>query len=337
MSVKQALLARLEEDKGHFVSGSELSETLHCSRAAISKAAAGLKEDGYDIEAVPNRGYRLSPGSDILSPEALRPLLDHSDAVITIRPSLSSTNRLLAQMAAEEILPSGSLVLAEEQTGGKGHLGHSFYSPKGSGLYLSVLLRLSPTDPNAQSRLQTLTCRAAVAACRAVQKTCGLSLEIKWVNDLFARIDGAYRKVGGILTEAHTDFETGRCDYAIVGLGLNLTMPEQGYPEEIAAIAGSLSRITGADIGSLSRSRIAAAFVNELLLAFDDPGAMSLYRQLSLLPGKTVFVQDPFDGSAAPRLAFVRDLTEEGRLLIRFENGAEEALSFGDVSLTLPV
>ncbi len=336
MTVKQALLARLEESKGQFVSGRLLSEALHCSRAAVSKAAAWLKQDGYDIEAVPNKGYRLSEKSDILSAEALRPLLDHPDVSITIRETLPSTNRLLSQLAMEDALPSGSFVIAEEQTGGRGHLGHSFYSPKACGLYLSVLLRLSAQDSKAKSRLETLTCRAAVAACRAIASLYGVSLEIKWVNDLYARIDGAYRKIGGILTEAHTDFETGRCDFAVVGLGLNLTTPEGGYPEEIADLAGNLSQLLPVRTSQLSCSRIAAAFVNELLKAYEDDSAMVQYKELSLLPGKNVRVLDPFAPSEAPRKAVVLGITDEGRLRIRMEDGNEKTLSFGDVSLALP-
>ena len=336
MSVKQALLQCLEQSKGQFISGGELSEVLHCSRAALSKAADSLRQEGYAIEAVPRRGYRLSEESDILSAEALRPLLDHPDAAITVCDTIPSTNRLLSRLASEEPLPSGSLVIADAQSGGKGHLGHSFYSPAACGLYLSVLIRIPSRDAQAQQHLQTLTCRAAVAACRAVRCASGFTPEIKWVNDLYARLGGEYRKIGGILTEAHTDFETGRCDYAIVGLGLNLFPPKDGYPPEIAGIAGSLSEVLSEDARrGLSRCRIAAAFVNELLRTFDGETAMDEYRALSMLPGKTVMVHDPFDPAAEPQHAAVLAVTEAGHLQVRFDDGSEKTLSFGDVSLSL--
>ena len=232
MSTKSKLLELLESQKGTYLSGEELARQLQVSRAAVWKAVKTLRQEGYQIQAATNRGYALKQENDILSREAVRCFLEHQEAEVQVFQEISSTSRVMKQLAVEKQLPHGSLVAANSQTEGRGRKGRKFYSPESSGLYLSVLLY--PKKTLRQSL--EITAAAAVAVCRAVEGCCGVSLGIKWVNDLYLQ----EKKVCGILTEAVTDFETGEIEFAVVGIGLNLYEPKEGFPEEIRRKAGAI-------------------------------------------------------------------------------------------------
>ena len=174
-STRQALLQALSAAGGDYVSGQQLADTLGVSRAAVHKAAAALSAQGYALEAVSRRGYRLA-GGDPFCAEAVGPY----PAPVHIYDTLESSNRT-AKLLALDGAPHGTLVLTAHQSAGRGRLGRKFESPAGKGVYCSILLR--PELPAASA--QTATIRAAVAVCRAVQSLCGLELAIKWVNDLY--------------------------------------------------------------------------------------------------------------------------------------------------------
>lgn len=267
MNIQTQLLYRLEQEKGTFLSGAALAQELQCSRNAIWKAIQNLKSEGYQITSVPNRGYRLLSENDILSPEAVLGYLDRKNVSITILPSVPSTSQKLKKLALDQMPPEGSFVLANAQTAGRGHVGHSFYSPADCGLYISVLLR--PTSP---VDIHDILSKASVAACRAVEKLFDISLKIRRSNDLY--LNGM--KVGGILTEAQSDMETGFVDFIIVGLGLNLLTPPEGYPPELNGIASSLTQASGEKL-SINRSQLAAEFVNQLVKAHQDSSTAEEY------------------------------------------------------------
>ena len=167
MSTKSEVLKLLEENKGTYLSGEELAIKLGCSRTAVWKAMKTLREEGYEILAVNNRGYALSKENNVLSEEAIR---------LGLNKKAVSTNQYLKQKGIEEEYEEGSVVVAESQSAGKGRRGRHFYSPGKCGLYMSVLLKPKKT---AQESLK-ITAAAAVAVCRAVEKVCKVSLGIKW-------------------------------------------------------------------------------------------------------------------------------------------------------------
>ena len=210
MSTKSEVLKLLEENKGTYLSGEELAIKLGCSRTAIWKAMKTLREEGYEILAVNNRGYALSKENNVLSEEAIRLGLNKKAVKIEVKREIPSTNQYLKQKGIEEEYEEGSVVVAESQSAGKGRRGRHFYSPGKCGLYMSVLLKPKKT---AQESLK-ITAAAAVAVCRAVEKVCKVSLGIKWVNDLYL----GEKKVCGILTEAVSDFETGDIELVVVGI-----------------------------------------------------------------------------------------------------------------------
>ena len=201
MTVKSSLLEMLEKNKGEVLSGERIAGELGCTRAAVWKAVKSLREDGYRIEAGPNKGYMLARESNLISAEGIRLFLDDPQVEIKIFDAISSTNLEARQLAVSGMAGHGSFVVAMEQTAGRGRRGREFYSPKGSGIYLSVILE--PKGTLEGSLL--ITTAAATAVYKAVKEVCGVKLGIKWVNDLYKD----NRKVCGILTEAVTDFESG--------------------------------------------------------------------------------------------------------------------------------
>ena len=201
MTVKSRLLELLEQHKGETLSGEDIGRELSCTRAAVWKAVNSLRQEGYPIEAGPNKGYMLARESNLISAEGIRLFLEDPQVEIKIFDAISSTNLEARQLAVSGMAGHGSFVVAMEQTAGRGRRGREFYSPKGSGIYLSVILE--PKGTLEGSLL--ITTAAATAVYKAVKEVCGVKLGIKWVNDLYKD----NRKVCGILTEAVTDFESG--------------------------------------------------------------------------------------------------------------------------------
>ena len=229
-----------------------------------------------------------------------------------------STNTLLKARAAE--LSPWHTVIARRQTGGRGRMGRSFCSPEGTGLYMSVLLR--PQLAAAEAPL--ITTAAAVAVCRAVEALGSDRAEIKWVNDVL--IHG--RKVCGILTEAGAGAETGMLDWAVLGVGINVLEPAGGFPAEIADIAGAVFPRRERDM----RARLAAAFLRrfyEIYTALPDRAFAAEYQARSCLVGRRVNVLR--GGGSRGALALAVD--DACRLVVRYEDGTEEALFSGEVSV----
>ena len=140
MSTKSRLLELLEQNRGKYLSGNELAKMLDVSRTAVWKGMKSLQQEGYSITAVTNKGYLLEEDNNILSEEAVRLQLKNTEVLVEVWKEIASTNQRMKQLAVEKRLPHGSVVVAQLQTEGKGRKGRKFYSPKDSGLYLSVLL-----------------------------------------------------------------------------------------------------------------------------------------------------------------------------------------------------
>lgn len=319
MTTKENLLTLLEARRGSFVSGEEIASTLHVSRAAVCKAVKALRQEGCAIEAVTNRGYRLSRDSDILSAQGVKKYLKQ-DLQISIMPSVDSTNTVLRSLA-EQGAPEGTVVITGEQRHGRGRCGRVFYSPADTGVYLSLLLR--PVNADARQTV-TLTAAAAVALCQTIEAVVGAKPQIKWVNDVFLN----KKKVNGILTEAAFGLESGAPEYVVVGVGINAYTPEGGFPPELAEIAGSLWEETVAD----GKNRLAAEFLNRFwaLYTAGDPSVfLEDYRRRSLVVGRDVTVITGNIETPAHALG----IDDNCRLLVRYESGETAALSYGEVRI----
>lgn len=324
MTTKEKLLALLEENKGAFFSGEEIARTLQVSRAAVWKAVNALREDGYTIDAATNKGYRLSPDSDILSPQGIRRFLkpEYRNLNLTVLPTAPSTNALVREKANQGC-PEGCVIVACEQTAGRGRYGRQFFSPADTGVYLSLLLRPTAYSPQ---QATCLTAAAAAAMCQAMEAVTGQQPGIKWVNDIFLR----GKKVCGILTEAAVGLETGALDYMVLGAGVNLYPPAEGFPEEIQSIAGSVLERSCPE----AKNRLVGEFLNRFWYFYTHPECRAYledYRARSLAIGQNVTVLSA--GRAVSAYAYGID--DDFRLLVRYENGDTEALSYGEIRIQL--
>ncbi len=321
-TVRSRLLELLEQNKGKILSGERIAEELSCTRAAVWKAVRSLREEGYEIEAGSNRGYMLSENSNLLAEEGIRPLLNKQEVYLQVCPEVDSTNRAAKEAAVSGKAHHGSAVLAQEQNSGRGRKGRGFYSPKDSGLYLSVIL-----EPKGSLRENLiLTAQAAAAVHKAVKEVTGISLDIKWVNDLYYH----GKKVCGILTEAVTDFESGEIQFAVVGIGLNLYEPENGFPPELDGIAGALYK-NREEAEGINRNWLAAAVINSLLKETQELKMPPEYIQHNLVPGHRIQILD----GQQTRFADALEICQDGRLKIREEDGTETLLCYGEVSLKI--
>lgn len=324
MTTKEKLLALLENSKGTFFSGEEIARMLQVSRAAVWKAVNALREDGYTIDAATNKGYRLSPDSDILSPQGIRRFLkpEYRDLDLTVLPTAPSTNALVREKANQGC-PEGCVIVACEQTDGRGRYGRQFFSPVDSGVYLSLLLRPTAYSPQ---QATCLTAAAAAAMCQAIEAVTGQQPGIKWVNDIFLR----GKKVCGILTEAAVGLETGTLNYMVLGAGVNLYPPAEGFPEEIQPIAGSVLERSCPE----AKNRLVGEFLNRFWDFYTHPECRAYledYRARSLAIGRNVTVLSA--GKAVSAYAYGID--DDFRLLVRYENGDTEALSYGEIRIQL--
>lgn len=251
------------------------------------------------------------------------PLCNHYH--IHVYDRLPSTNLTAREMAADGA-PDGTVVLAMEQSAGRGRLGRSFFSPGSTGLYMSLILR---RDLNALDALR-LTPMAAVATAQAIEKLIDRQVEIKWVNDIY--LDG--KKVCGILTEGAVDSQTKKMKYAIVGIGVNITPPTNGFPIEISHIAGAILDCTD-DHSATVRDALAEQIICGMMnLLGEDPASVyEKYCSRLMLKNRYISVHSA-DGSVT-RPALALDVDEDYRLIVRYEDGIIDHLDGGEVSIRI--
>ncbi|MGN0658251.1 MAG: biotin--[acetyl-CoA-carboxylase] ligase [Emergencia sp.] len=322
MSTRTELLQLLLDNTGTFLSGQKIGEELNVSRNAVWKAMQQLKDEGYHIESKPSTGYRLKTKSNMLTEDSVSGFLRHP-CRLQVFDSVDSTNNVAKEA------PSGDtplLIIANKQTAGRGRLGRSFESPAGTGLYLTMALH---PDFDLDKALY-VTMAAAVAVCRAVDKVAGVKTRIKWVNDLFYK----EKKVCGILTEAQTNFETGRIDRLIIGIGVNCF--PGSFPEELKDIAGCLSR----DRSSFSRGRLAAEIYNETMDILQDLESRTFlreYRSRCFILGKNITVHPNLSEKGIRARAI--DIDDNGGLVVEYLEGRKnrqmETLTTGEVSIRM--
>lgn len=324
MSIKDKTLTVLENNKGNYISGAQLAEQLSVSRNSIWKSIKSLQEDGYNICAVTNKGYCLSLDTDILSSQSISKYLSKNSNIfdITVYKTINSTNTVVKDLAIKG-KEEGSVIIAEEQTEGRGRLGRKFYSPKGTGIYMSILLR--PQISASESFL--ITTAAAVATSEAIEAVSGRETKIKWVNDIYCDD----KKVCGILTEASFDLESGGLEYAVLGIGINVKTPEKGFPEEIKDIASELFDNESFDLKDV-RSKLVAEVLDRFWNYYKDieqKTFLETYKKRSLLINKEVFIIS----KNSSKKALVLDIDDECRLKVKMEDGSISFLSSGEVSV----
>lgn len=320
MSVKNEIIHILEQYKGQSISGQELAEKLGVSRTAVWKSIKQLKEEGYLISGVSNKGYSLSYSSDMMSAEGIKTHLkkDYMGIPITVYKSIGSTNNE-AKMLAMQNAVHGTVVIAEEQTQGRGRLGRNFYSPSESGIYMSIILK-----PNLNvSDSVLITTASAVAVCMAIEKFTEHEPRIKWVNDIY--MDD--KKVCGILTEAVTDMESGTINSVVVGIGLNVKT--QLFPDELTKIAGSIFQNTEE---RYIRNELAAEIINNVLLISENLKSrdfLEFYKKRSMILGEKI----RYLKNNQWHEGYAQDIDEQGGLVVYHEDGEKEVLHSGEITV----
>lgn len=316
--LKEQILQMLEMDIGKYVSGENVSKQLDISRNMVWKYIGQLKSEGCVIESG-RKGYRLVSKRIAISEYEIKKYLKIEDIRFEIYKCVSSTNTLLRQKA-EGGAPEKTVVIATSQTEGRGRRGRSFFSPSDSGIYMSVLLR---PDIKISEAVLVTTC-AAVAVCRAIEKISKKRADIKWVNDIY--LNG--KKACGILTEAALNVESGKPEYVVLGIGINLLSPKGGFPDEIKDIAAAV--FDSEKMAELYKNELIAGILN---FFFEDYSYITKkpffeeYRNRMFLRGKPVRVL-----SSPEYDAEVVDIDEDFCLIVRTQSGEERKLNSGEVS-----
>ncbi len=336
MTVKEQVLLVLEKQREKAISGEELAQQLSVTRASIWKAVKSLQKEGYAIEAVNNKGYTLKKAPDILSAAYITQSLKKAGMEIEVKveKEVSSTNTVLKQYVSEG-QKEDMILLAEEQTGGRGRRGRSFFSPEGTGLYMSVLLHPALTPGEATM----LTTMAAAAEAAALERISGEDVKIKWVNDVWIRD----KKISGILTEGFVSMEDGHLEYAIVGIGINVYEPAGGFPEEIRDVAGAV--FTNDICRENLRNRIAAEVLIQFLKYYQKlpaKGYLEEYRKRSIAIGKQVQIiqaggerEQTLADAPARDHALVLGVDDDCHLLVQYDDGTTDSLSSGEISIKM--
>ena len=321
MTTKEDVLLALRSSEG-FVSGQELCDRLQVSRTAVWKRIQQLKEDGYEIASVPNRGYRILGSPDTIAGQEVSTRL-HTKWIgrpIHYFEQITSTNQY-AKRLGEEGCGEGVLVIADEQTQGKGRVGRSWSTPPGTAVAMSLLLR--PQIAPERISMVTLVMGMAVAqACRSCFK---VDAGIKWPNDVV--IGG--RKLCGILTEMSAEMNA--VHYIVIGVGINVNV--SSFPEDIAQTATSLSLELGRQVnraGLIAEvMRYFEAYYEEFLRAQDLSGLMNQYNAMLVNRDRPVRVLQPSDSFEG----IAEGINEKGELLVRREDGTVETVYAGEVSV----
>ena len=300
-----------------YLSGEEISRQVKISRAGIWKYIQDLREEGYDIVAVPHLGYRLISRPDKLFASEVRAELGTKFIGRDVRyfDTVTSTMDIAFQLGIEGA-PEGTVVCAEGQTKGKGRLGRSWASPKAKGIYMSVILRpqLMPAD------LTQLTILSAVAVCERIKQFCGLDAKIKWPNDILLK----NKKLAGILTELNAEMD--RVRFVVVGIGINVNTPVSQLPPN----STSVKHETGKKFSRIDLLQEILRSLENWYLRLQAQGftpVIARWKELSSTLGKYVHLVDQsgdIEGEAV-------DLDKYGGLVIRNDTGLTVKRMSGDV------
>lgn len=325
MTTKEKLLELFEANRGIYFSGEDIAQRLSVSRAAVWKAVKVLQNEGYAIHGITNKGYCLSDQNDILSAQGIRKYLrsEISNMDISVLATASSTNAVVREKA-DGGKDEGYLVIANEQTEGRGRMGRGFFSPQDMGIYMSLLLR--PRNYSAEQAVK-ITTMAAVAMCEAIEAVSGEEAQIKWVNDIYVR----QKKVCGILTEGAFGFENGLLEYAVLGAGVNLYWPENGFPKDLEGIAGAVFQTRQNDAKNRLVSEFLNCFFSYYWMLDQSENYVEKYRTRSFVIGKQVTVL----AGNEQKSAVVLGIDDRCRLLVRYADGKEEYFSSGEISICL--
>ena len=321
--MRKTIVDFLKSGKDKFVSGEEIAKKLGVSRAAVWKHIQELRKTGYKISSSEHNGYQLQEVPDLLMPADIQTELKTEiiGKNISYHITTDSTNRIAKELAGDGAA-DGTVVISEEQTGGKGRLGRSFFSPKYKSILMSIILKPKFLPHDAPK----CTLMTAVAVANAMIRF-NLKPAIKWPNDLL--FNG--RKIVGILTEISA--EMSRINYIVIGIGINVNIDREEFPDDLQDIAASLSEMKGETVSRID-------FLKALLEEFDKiyieachngfDNILNQWRKYNITLGKKIRVLPA--GGDEEFAAVAEDIDSEGALIVRTEKGREKVYA-GDVSI----
>lgn len=322
--MKEDILRELINNKNRYLSGQDLSAKFGISRTAVWKHINKLKEEGYIIESVTNKGYVLIESPDKLHPVEIKELLNTKfiGKDIVYLDSVDSTNSY-GKRLAESDFSDGTVIIAEEQTSGRGRLGRDWVSPKGKGIWMTIMLK-PDIKPNLASQVTLI---AAMAVLKAIKAVYDMDIMIKWPNDLV--VNG--KKVCGILAELGAEIE--RVNYLCVGIGINANLDESDFKNQALDMATSLKIAAGMEV---ERKKLIVRILDifeSYYSKFLEKGSIEFmieeYKKYLVNMGKEVRLVAKNEEIHA----ITEDITSEGHLLVRLDDGTLKEISSGEVSV----
>lgn len=321
--LKDEVVKYLENNIGKLVSGGEIGKNLNVSRTAVWKAINMLKDEGYDIKTKKNEGYILSINNNMLSEKIIKQntkakFLGNQIEILNTIDSTNNYLKLKAQNGASE----GLVVLAEQQTCGKGRKDKNFFSPAKTSIYMSILLK-----PKIQI-ISFITIAAAISVVEAIYNITGIKTSIKWVNDVLYK----NLKLCGILTEASIEAESGDINYVVLGIGINVKKID--FPDDIKIIATSLENITSNDY---SRNKLAGELLTQLeknynkLISNNKTELINTYKNYLSMLGKEITVIESNNTYKAKAL----DIDDNAYLIIELLSGQIKKINCGEISIKI--
>jgi BirA family biotin operon repressor/biotin-[acetyl-CoA-carboxylase] ligase len=322
-SIRKQLLEIFSEADGEFVSGQTISEKLGCSRTAVWKHMEELRKEGYELEAVRRLGYRIASKPEKVTGNEIQLGLqtEFIGRHVHFEEIVDSTQKIASHLVFEGA-PEGMVVVAEQQTAGRGRLSRKWHSPKGTGIWMSIILR--PAIPIHQA--PQLTLLAAVSVARAVEEYTGVSVGIKWPNDIL--ING--KKAVGILTELQAD--TDKINAVIIGIGINVNQQKQDFAEDIQHIATSLAIEKGEEINRAELMQSIFLQMEKLYKEYLENGftlIKILWESYAVSIGKKITARtlhQTFKGVA-------KGITEDGVLMLEDESGKIHYIHSADIEI----
>ncbi|MDI3528743.1 MAG: BirA family transcriptional regulator [Thermoanaerobacter sp.] len=318
--LRQRLLRLLKENKGEYISGQKLSEQLNVSRTAIWKHINELKNEGYQIEAHHKLGYMLVSEPDLLIYEEVSPYLTTNfiGKNYIHKLVIDSTNNFAKEMASK--VPDGTVIIAEEQTAGRGRLGRSWISQKGCGIWMSIILK-----PNIQPQeALNLTQVAAISVVKAIEEVFHVESKIKWPNDIILN----NKKVCGILTEMSSEID--KINYVIIGIGVNVNC--DNFPEELKGKATSLYLETNSKV---DRKKLTASILNNLEFYYNAylQKGFEYIRPICIEKSITIGRQIKVIANEGEIEGKAVTIDNNGSLVVETKEGKRLSIMSGDVSV----
>lgn len=321
--LRKKLLDAFTSVDGGYLSGQYLAELIGCSRTAVWKHIEELRKEGFELEAVRRKGYRILKTPEKITADEIRLGLTTNfiGRQIHYQESVESTQRIAHKLASEEA-PEGTVVIAEEQTSGRGRMNRQWHSPKYTGVWMSLIIR--PNIPLIKA--PQLTLLSAVAIVQAVEEITGLYPQIKWPNDIL--VNG--KKVTGILTELQA--EADQIHSIIIGIGINVNQKKDDFPEELREKASSLLIESGKLISRSTLIRNVFKHFEKLYKLYLDQGFLPiklLWEGCAISIGKKIKART----LSAVLVGKALGITDEGVLMLEDGDGTIHHIYSADIEL----